>query len=151
MTLHDILGPLGLDAAAFAGPADGGIVVTSPIDGSFIEFALDYPEHTALLQFVRDHPFLFNGEPYAKVGALYSFPSDYHHFVRNRWGGVAFALLDGHVQFDALSLGDNRFMADTFADRDLSDYDALLMPWSKSCPTVRSRNCSISLKAVARS
>ena len=35
-SLNDVLAPLGLDAAAFARPVDGGFTVTSPIDGSVL-------------------------------------------------------------------------------------------------------------------
>ncbi|MGF1452731.1 MAG: hypothetical protein ACFB21_11735 [Opitutales bacterium] len=105
---------------------------TSRIDGRFLEFNLNYDGNTRLIEFVREHPFAFSGEPHRRVGVLYSYPSDYVNYIRDRWGGVAFALLDAQVQFDVLSLGDDIFMEDTFVDEDLSGYNTLVLPWAKN-------------------
>jgi hypothetical protein len=80
-------------------------------------------------RFVRDNPFVYEGlDSPAQVAVLYSFPTDYHRWNRDAFRGLTYALLDGHVQFDIVALGDDVWLADPFSAASLASYQLVFLP-----------------------
>lgn len=101
---------------------------TSTTDGSEVEFALNADANSQYLKYITDYSKEFMGDRWAEIGVLYPYASDYINYIREDWGGTAYALLDAHIQYDVISLGDGAFLEDNFASVDLSPYKTLVLP-----------------------
>jgi hypothetical protein len=80
-------------------------------------------------QFIRDNPFLYEElRSLAQVAVLYSFPTNYHRWeYRDSFRGLTYALLDGHIQYDIVALGDDMWLADSFSAASLAPYQLAFM------------------------
>lgn len=105
---------------------------TSSVDGSEVEFSLNADKNSEHLNYILDNEAIFTGERQAKVCVLFPYASDYINFVRYDWAGTAFALLDAHIAYDVITLGNDRFLEDDFASKDLSQYETLVLPAAKN-------------------
>lgn len=82
-------------------------------------------------RFVWDNPFLYKKlDSQAQVAVLYSFPTDYHrgNWHHDRFRGLAYALLDGQVQYDIVPMGDNVWITDSFSLDRLEPYQLVFLP-----------------------
>jgi hypothetical protein len=93
------------------------------------QYSADTTALKPFYRFVIENAFLYRDpESLAQVAVLYSVASDYFHggYHDNLWG-LHFALLDGQVQYDVVTAGDDVWMPDTLAAEDLEPYRLVLL------------------------
>jgi len=94
-------------------------------------YTVDWDALAPVYRFVQDNAFLYEElDSLAQVAVLYSHRSDMEGWVYylNPYRGLTYALLDGHIQYDVLVLGDDIWLDDTLSAAGLAPYQLVFLP-----------------------
>jgi len=125
-------------AEAYA--SEGAMLVPYMIaSGGTSPYSADLDVLAPVYRFVLDNAFLYEGlDSLVQVAVLYSFPSDYYTAwppvffsdvsTSEAFRGLTYALLDGHVQYDIVVMGDDVLLSDPFSKASLAPYQVAFLP-----------------------